>query len=139
VNLTADWSLDDWGATVREAMWGGRHGYTGPNNSENIPSNQASVGITDLEVRYNVSEGVQLALGANNLFNMHPDITGAAPTCDDLPAGTIIKAGGSCLAGPNKSSGQVLTSGNGSVYQTPIGGFFDPNGGYYYARISYNF
>ncbi|HWF63804.1 MAG TPA: TonB-dependent receptor, partial [Rhizomicrobium sp.] len=139
VNLTADWTLDEWGATLRETLWGPRHGYTGPNNSENIPNNQASVGITDLEVRYSVTEGVQLAIGANNLFNMHADINGAAPDCANLPPGTIIQAGGTCTSGPNKSSGQVLTNSNGSVYQTPIGGFFDPNGGYYYARINYNF
>jgi len=139
VNITADWTLDEWGATVRETLWGPRHGYTGPNNSENIPNNQASVGITDLEVRYNVSEGVQLAVGANNVFNMHADINGAAPDCANLPAGTIIQAGGTCTSGPNKPSGQVLTNSNGVVYHTPIGGFFDPNGGYYYARINYNF
>jgi hypothetical protein len=28
---------------------------------------------------------------------------------------------------------------NGSVYQTPLGTSFDPNGGYYYARVSFNF
>ncbi|HWF63722.1 MAG TPA: TonB-dependent receptor [Rhizomicrobium sp.] len=139
VNLTADWTLDEWGATVRETLWGPRHAYTGPNNSENIPNDQAGVGITDLEGRYNITDQLQLAIGANNVFNIHPDINGAAPDCANLPAGTIIKAGGSCKQGPNQANGEVQTNGNGQVYQTPIGGFFDPNGGYYYARVTYNF
>ena len=41
--------------------------------------------------------------------------------------------------GPNKASGQVQAAGNGSNYQTYITGPYDPNGGYYYARVSFNF
>jgi iron complex outermembrane recepter protein len=138
IGLTGDWSLDEYGATVRETFYGPSHGYASPNGGgEYTPSNQASVVLTDLELRYNFTDQLQFAFGGNNIFDIKPDILGAAPaTCG---AGVIIIAGGSCTAGPNKASGQVLAGGNGSVYQTPLGTAFDPNGGYYYARVSFNF
>ncbi|HUO01694.1 MAG TPA: TonB-dependent receptor [Rhizomicrobium sp.] len=140
VGLTADWTLDQYGATVRETFWGPDHGYTSPNaGGEEIPANQAGVGITDLEGRYNITDQLQFAIGANNVFNIKPDVYGAAPNCASLPSNVTIVSGGSCKAGPNQSNGEVQTASNNSVYQAPLGSFFDPNGGYYYARISYNF
>ncbi len=57
-----------------------------------------------------------------------------------MPANVIITAGGSCKQGPNQTNGEVQTNGNGQVYQTPMGtSSYDPNGGYYYARVTYNF
>ena len=38
------------------------------------PFNQAGVGLTDLELRYNVTEQLQFAFGANNIFNIRPDV-----------------------------------------------------------------
>jgi outer membrane receptor protein involved in Fe transport len=139
IGLTADWSLDEYGATVRETYYGPDHGYASPNaGGEYIPANQAGVGITDLEGRYNLTDQLQFALGAQNVFDIKPDILGAAPvSCTS--GGVIIATGGACALGPNKTSGQVQASGNGSQYQTPLGTSFDPNGGYYYARISFNF
>jgi len=138
VGLTADWSLDEYGVTARETFWGPNHGFTGPNNGgEEIPQNQASVGITDLEGRYNLTDQLQLAIGANNIMNIRPDIAGAAPNCSALPPGTVIVT--SCKQGPNQTNGEVQTIGNGNVYQVPLGSFFDPNGGYYYARVTFNF
>jgi outer membrane receptor protein involved in Fe transport len=139
IGLTADWSLDEYGATVRETYYGPDHGYASPNaGGEYIPANQAGVGITDLEGRYNLTDQLQFALGAQNIFDIKPDILGAAPvSCTS--GGVIIATGGACALGPNKTSGQVQAAGNGSQYQTPLGTSFDPNGGYYYARISFNF
>jgi outer membrane receptor protein involved in Fe transport len=140
LGLTADWSLDQYGVTARETFWGPNHGYTSPNSGgEEIPDNQAGVGITDLEGRYSITDQLQFALGANNIFNIRPDINGAAPNCSPLPAGVVITPGGSCKQGPNQTNGEVQTNGNGQVYQNPVGSFFDPNGGYYYARVTYNF
>jgi iron complex outermembrane recepter protein len=139
IGLTADWSLDQYGATVRETFYGPDHGYQTPNNGgEYIPSNQAGVMLTDMELRYSVTDQLQLALGGNNLFDIKPDIIGAAPaSC--TTGGVIIPTGGACIAGPNKSSGAIQTAGNGSVAYNPLGTSFDPNGGYYYARINFNF
>jgi iron complex outermembrane recepter protein len=138
IGLTGDWSLDEYGVTVRETYYGPSHQYQSPNGGgENVPANQASVILTDLELRYNVTDQLQFAFGGNNIFDIKPDVLGAAPaTCG---AGVVIIPGGSCTAGPNKASGQVLTNSNGSVYQGLAGTAFDPNGGYYYGRISYNF
>ena len=139
IGLTADWSLDQFGATVRQTYYGPDHGYTSPNNGgEFIPDNQAGVMLTDLEVRYNITDQLQFAVGGNNVFDIKPDILGAAPaSC--TTGGVIIPAGGSCQLGPNKSSGAIQVASNGSVAFPPLGTAFDPNGGYYYARISFNF
>ncbi len=67
------------------------------------------------------------------------DIATAAPNCAALPANVIITAGGSCKQGPNETNGEVQPVSNNNVYQAPLGTFFDPNGGYYYARVTYNF
>jgi outer membrane receptor protein involved in Fe transport len=139
IGLTADWTLDQFGATVRQTYYGPDHGYATPNNGgEYIPTNQADVMLTDLELRYNVTDQLQLAFGGNNLFDIKPDVQGAAPaSCTG--GGVIIPTGGACQLGPNKTSGQIQVAGNGSVAFPLLGTAFDPNGGYYYARISFNF
>jgi iron complex outermembrane recepter protein len=141
IGLTADWSLDEFGATVRQTYYGPVHGYASPNGGgEELPANQAAVMLTDLEGRYNFTDQLQFAIGANNIFNIRPDIYGASPSCSAQPAGTVITPGGSCSPnGPLNSSNEVQTASNGNVYQSPLGTAFDPNGGYYYARVSYNF
>jgi iron complex outermembrane receptor protein len=139
IGLTADWSLDEFGATVRETFYGPDHGYATPNNGgEYIPTNQAGVMLADMELRYSVTDQLQFAFGGNNLFNIKPDIIGAAPaSC--TTGGVIIPTGGACQLGPNKTSGGIQTAGNGSVAFNPLGTSFDPNGGYYYARVNFNF
>ena len=72
-----------------------------------------------MEVRYNLTEQFQFAIGANNVFNIRPD---GNPY--DLNA-----------YGPG--SGGPADGGN--VIGNPIPGAFDPNGGYYYGRITFNF
>jgi iron complex outermembrane recepter protein len=140
VGLTADWSLDQYGATLRETYYGPEHGYSSPNSGgEEVPNNAVGALLTDLEGRYNITDQLQIAIGANNLFDTTYKINPAAPDCAALPAGTIIVPGGSCKQGPNQTNGEVQTLGNGQVYQTPITSSFDPNGGYYYARLSFNF
>ena len=146
IGLTADWSLDEYGATLRETYYGPDHGYWSPNSGgEEIPLNQAGVGITDLEGRYNLTDQLQLAFGAQNIFDIRPDVqgaavasTGAAGATDCVGNGVFLTPGTSCAIGPNKASGQAQY-GTGSVTNTLVGTSFDPNGGYYYARVSYNF
>ncbi|HXR95752.1 MAG TPA: TonB-dependent receptor [Rhizomicrobium sp.] len=140
IGLTADWTLDEFGATLRETYYGSEHGYISPNSGgEEIPTVAAGVILTDLEGRYNLTDQIQISLGANNLFNMHPDYYGAAPACTALPPGTIIVPGASCRGGPNQANGEVQPIGNAQVYQTPNTTSYDPNGGYYYARLTFNF
>ena len=126
VNLTADWSLDEFGITLREQYWGPVHQYTSAAGCSDLSGctyvPQAGVLLTDIEGRYNVTEALQIAIGANNIFNMHPDTVPWNPNAYCTGAGCGAPADG------------------GNVLGNIVGGSqFDPNGGYYYGRISYNF
>jgi len=119
VGLTGTWSLDAWGLTVRETFYGPDKGLTSPNGG--LPyydDSTGSVGITDLEGRYNFTDTVQLAIGANNVFG--------------------IPAKSSCLIGGTNSSGGVNPCGGGVVAYNPVGTPYDPYGGYYYGRLTIN-
>ena len=140
MGLTADWSLDQFGATFRETFYGPQHGYSSPNSGgEYIPQNAPDALLTDLEGRYNITDQLQLSIGANNLFDVKGSTVAAAPSCAALPSNVIITAGGSCRNGPNTSAGTVQLPSTGNVYQTLNSGPYDPNGGYYYARVTFNF
>ena len=123
VNVSADWSLDQFGFTLRESFWGPVHQYTSAAGCTALSgcnfTPQAGVVLTDVEARYNITDALQLAIGANNLFNIHPDTDGWNPN-----------AFGPGAAAPVDGS---------DVLNDPVGGAqFDPNGGYYYGRITYN-
>jgi iron complex outermembrane receptor protein len=124
VNVTADWSLDQLGFTLRETYWGPVHQYTSAAGCSALSGcffvPQAGILLTDVEARYNVTDELQLAIGANNLFNMHPDTNPWDPNA----------------YGP----GQGGSANGANVNNTPVSGSqFDPNGGYYYGRVTYNF
>ena len=83
VTGTIDWSLDDFGATARVTYYGN---VTEPGTTATIlvngvaMSNDIQTGrraISDLEIRYQPKKGVQLALGASNLFDVYPKKTPA--------------------------------------------------------------
>ncbi|MES2256546.1 MAG: TonB-dependent receptor [Pseudomonadota bacterium] len=117
VGLTANWSLDAWGITFRETYYGPQKNFTSENGgvvlSDFTADNQAGVGITDLEVRYNLTEQLGLAIGGNNLFSIRQS---TVPTASDgFPAD------------------------GGLVLHDPVGAAFSPNGGYYYGRVTFNF
>jgi len=91
--LQADWSLDAWSATGRVTYYGD---VLSPGTTDNS-LNDVHLGahaIVDLEGRYKVGHGVELALGAENLFDEYPDqvplsidTTGAAPWSSFSPFG----------------------------------------------------
>jgi iron complex outermembrane receptor protein len=121
VGLTANWSLDEFGVTFRETYYGPQKQLTTPNAGPPFfNSSQAGVGLTDIEARYNVTEGFQVSFGGNNVFNIRRDVVGFT--------GTPLNASG----GTNSASG-------GQVQNPPVGAAFDPNGGYYYGRVTLNF
>jgi iron complex outermembrane receptor protein len=133
IGLTAGWSLDEFGATIRETYWGPRHLLATPNNGgQLIPLAQAGVMLTDAEVRYNITDQLQFAIGGNNLFNIRPDTNGFAR--DGVLTSTVT-----ALNGNNAASGVAIPSGNGNVDNTYLGTSWNPNGGYYYGRIQYSF
>ena len=120
VGLTANWSLDALGLTARETYYGPMPNLTSPNGG--LPyynTSQAAVGLTDLEARYNVTEALQLAVGADNIFNIHP---GTHPYVSLTPV-----------------NGQTPLIDNSNVIGDPNSTVWDPNGGYYYARVTFNF
>jgi iron complex outermembrane receptor protein len=140
VGVTANWSLDQFGATLRETYYGPQHSYTSPNSGgEEIPFNQAGVGITDLEARYNLTDDFQISLGGNNIFNLRPDVLPFAPAA--CPGNGVFLIGSAkCVAGPdNPSNGEAQTASNGSVSNSPFNAVWSANGGYYYARVTLRF
>jgi len=120
VALTANWTLDEFGITFRETYWGPQKNLTTPTGSAPFYNNsQAGVGLTDIEARYNITEQLQLAVGGNNIFSIHGDTVLWAPNAFGPGAG--------------------FPADGGLIINAPVGTSFDPNGGYYYARVSFNF
>ncbi len=123
IGLNINWSLDEWGLTIRETYYGPIHTIATPNGGPPLyAQNQAGVGLFDLEARYNLTEELQFALGGNNMFNVKPNTN---PLITNTPD-------------PSTGGGQFV-SGVGGVLGSPISAPFDPNGGYYYGRLTYNF
>ncbi|HXL71239.1 MAG TPA: TonB-dependent receptor [Rhizomicrobium sp.] len=124
VALTADWLLDQWGVTLRETYWGPQHDLNTPTGEAPFyQDNQAGVGLTDLEVRYNITKQLQFAVGANNLFDIRPDGEPWEPNALGAGMGSTARAsniGGLVLNAPDHTG-------------------WDPNGGYYYGRVTFNF
>jgi iron complex outermembrane receptor protein len=139
VGLTANWQLDSFGFTLRGTYYGPQHSYVSPNSGgEEIPFNQAGVGLFDGEFRYDVTDGFQISLGGNNLLDLHPDKLPFAPA--SCAGGGVILISGSCVAGPNQASnGEAQTANNGSVNNPPFNSVWSADGGYYYARIKLKF
>jgi iron complex outermembrane receptor protein len=119
IGLTGTWSLDAWGFTFRETLYGPKKGLTTPDGSKPyFDDSEPSVGITDLEARYNFTDTLQLAVGGNNIFG--------------------IPAKGSCIIGGTNANGGVNPCGGGVVAHSPVTTPFDPYGGYYYGRLTIN-
>ena len=123
ITLTADWTLEPFGLTVRESIWGPQHNLTSVfGTAPFFNDNQSSVGLLDLEARYSVTDHLQFAVGGNNVLNMKPN---------------NIAWGG--INNSNFGPGWNTTLGGGIIADVPNETSFDPDGGYYYGRITYNF
>jgi len=91
--LQGDWSLENWSATARATYYGDVLSPGTTDNGLNDTHTGAQT-IVDLEGRYKFSHGVQLAVGADNLFDAYPkqipinlNTTGAAPWSSFSPFG----------------------------------------------------
>jgi iron complex outermembrane receptor protein len=80
LNLGVDWELSPFGATLRANRFGSVFLPVGSNSDITIPKGEAPGDVTlspkwvvDLEARFNPVEMVQVAVGANNLFDQYPD------------------------------------------------------------------
>ncbi|WP_408589102.1 TonB-dependent receptor plug domain-containing protein [Novosphingobium sp.] len=121
VIANALWSLGSLSVNLRGTVYGSASQHISPDGSGAGSAAQLiKIGTTliaDLNVGYKVTPAVRFDLGANNLFNKQ------APTLPTINKGT---------------DGERPL--NGNVFNSPVG--FTPwgiNGGYYYARATFNF
>ncbi|THD76185.1 MAG: TonB-dependent receptor [Phenylobacterium sp.] len=91
--VQGDWSLDNWGAMARATFYGDVLAPGTTDDGLNDIHTGAQT-LVDLEGRYNFSHGIELALGAENLFDVYPkqipvnlDTTGAGPFSSFSPFG----------------------------------------------------
>jgi iron complex outermembrane receptor protein len=72
VVATTEWSKGDFGATLKASHYGS---VLIPNNTASLDYNSGAHILVDLEARYKIMGKVNLALGANNLFDEYPNKT----------------------------------------------------------------
>jgi iron complex outermembrane receptor protein len=80
LNIGLDWDMQPFGASLRANRFGSVFLPIGSNSDITVPKGAAPGDITlapkwvvDLEARFNPAEMVQVAVGANNLFDQYPD------------------------------------------------------------------
>jgi iron complex outermembrane receptor protein len=81
--LSADWSLGDWGATVKSTSY---DSVLVPNNNASLDYETGDATLVDLEGRYTLPQGVGLAIGVNNVFDQYPNFT---PATINSPTGSV--------------------------------------------------
>jgi iron complex outermembrane recepter protein len=109
--------LDKFTATARGTVYGKTSNFTTPDGGTFYKQNIGTAFIADLELNYQLTDELQVSIGANNLFNKRP------PTVQLVPGTTTF---------------QLVNGGN--VLDAPL--TFSPygiNGGYYYGRINVKF
>ena len=114
---SATWDIGAFSTNLRGTLYGTSSNFTSPNGGTFYKQKIGSAAIIDLEASYAVNEAFEISLGANNLFNKRP------PTVAVVPGST---------------NGTLVNGGN--VFDAPL--TFSPygiNGGYYYARINFDF
>jgi iron complex outermembrane receptor protein len=114
---SAFYTLDRFSATLRATLYGKSSEYQSPDGGTYYKQTIKSAVIGDVELNYKMTKSIEVSAGANNVFNKRP------------PNWTVL---------PGSFPQTVVTGGN--VYDAPM--TFSPygiNGGYYYARINFNF
>ncbi|WP_448553282.1 TonB-dependent receptor plug domain-containing protein [Thalassotalea montiporae] len=70
LNLSATWNFDDVRATLRTTRYGETQDPSiNPARNEVIPTEW----VTDIDVAYQLTDGLSLSVGANNVFDQYPD------------------------------------------------------------------
>ncbi len=117
VVTSAFYTLGGFSATLRGTVYGKSSNFTTPDGGTFYKQRIGTAFIGDIELGYEVFEGVTLTAGANNVFNKRP------PTIQLVPGTTNA----------------TLVNG-GNVLDAPL--TFSPygiNGGYYYGRVGIKF
>ncbi len=124
-NLGANWKNDNWGFNLQLSQYGEytvcEGGCTG-----NVTDTQTFGGkwLTDVQVDYKFDMGLKLAIGANNLFDVYPDLN------------NIGQARGGMLY---DSTGNLIVDSPGVFQYSRRSAPFGFNGGHYYLRASFEF
>jgi len=123
--LSLDWKRNTSGATLRVTRYGrvtseDQNGGDYGSQTDNVT--QGAKFLTDLEYRYDAAKGLQLAVGANNIFDVYPD---PFPT----------KRYGACT---QYSPQGVCSTALSAVYPFGVVSPFGDNGRFFYARVNYN-
>ncbi|MBC2666852.1 TonB-dependent receptor [Novosphingobium flavum] len=105
--------------------------YTGPKDIENTwdIAEVKPAAIFDIELGYDVTSFMNLAIGANNLFNKKPEVPGLV---SDYTTGTNATTKYVNGASP-------YINGQGTLNAPYTFGPYGSNGGYYYARATFKF
>jgi len=114
---SAFFDLGKFSATLRGTIFGTSSNLTSPDGGTYYRQEIPTAFIADVELNYQLTEEVQVSIGANNLFNKKP------PTVALVPGTTNF----------------TLVNG-GNVLDAPL--TFSPygiNGGYYYGRVNFKF
>jgi len=115
-NLSANWTLDDLAVSLRATRYGEvTDASSNPDNHEVL----AAKWIADLDVSYQLTDNIKLAVGANNLF-------------DQYPQDTVSNVGNDIVNGASTNTfNQVFAYSGFSSYGT--------DGRFVYARATYTF
>ncbi len=114
---SAYYTVGKFSATLRGTLFGKSSAYASPDGGQFYLQKIGTAAIADLELGYELIDGVDLSIGANNLFNKRPPTVGLVPGTTN----STLQNGGNVLDAPLTFS--------------PYG----INGGYYYARIGVKF
>ncbi|WP_331010018.1 TonB-dependent receptor plug domain-containing protein [Sphingomonas sp.] len=117
VVASAFYTLDRLSATLRGTVYGKSSAYTTPNGADYYLQKINTAFIGDIELNYKLTDSFEFSLGANNVFNKRPPTVGLVPGTTNF---------------------SLINGGN--VIDAPL--TFSPygiNGGYYYARINFDF
>ena len=123
INFSADYIIGD--LTIGGAL---RYfgSYTVQEGSGDDPARQTYGGkwLTDIQSNYQLSEGLSLTIGANNVFDQLPDLNEIGQS----RSGTLTD-----------STGHVIVDSPGVFTYSRRSAPFGFNGGLYYAKLSYSF
>lgn len=124
-NLGANWKNSNWGLGVQLSQYG-KYTVCEGDCTGAVTDTQTfgSKWLTDIQLDYTFDMGLKLAVGANNLFDVYPDLN------------QIGQARGGSLY---DSTGNLIVSSPGVFQYSRRSAPFGFNGGHYYFRASFNF
>ncbi len=136
INLSLNYASSKWNILLRSVQFG-EVGFlnavdpTIPNNNLPLEIDQtfSAKWITDLSVSYKIIKSINFTVGANNLFDVYPDLAYIDPRNNQNNLGSAASGTGYTTARDNTSNGRFLYSRNVSQF-----GF---NGRFVFAKLTF--